>query len=141
VLPTNTEMTGQAGALNYKQLWRVEAMFRQGKAVLRTRPIYHKVDETIRGHVFCTFLALVLMRELERALEQAAVEWEWKLGRQDLEALQRMQVQEGDKTFWIRSQLQGGASQVFAAVGVAIPKVIEIGTEQIMKTKDATDTG
>jgi len=141
VLQTNTEMTGPAVALNYKQLWRVEAMFRQCKAVLRTRPIYHKVDETIRGHVFCTFLALVLMRELERALEQAAVEWEWKLVLQDLEALERMQVQEGEKTFWIRSQLQGCASKVFAAVGVAIPKVIEIGTEQIMKTKDATDTG
>lgn len=141
VLQTNTALPGSAVALSYKQLWRVEALFRQCKAVLRTRPIYHKVDETIRGHVFCTFLALVLMRELERALEQAGVEWEWKQGLQDLEALQRMQVQEGDKTFWIRSQLQGCTSRVFAAVGVAIPKLIERGTPQAMKTPDETNTG
>jgi len=31
---------------------------------LQTRPIYHKCDETIRGHVFCSFLALVLRQEL-----------------------------------------------------------------------------
>ena len=29
------------------------------------RPIYHKLDETIRGHVSCSFLALVLKKELE----------------------------------------------------------------------------
>ena len=28
--------------------------------MLETRPIYHKCDDTIRGHVFCSFLALVL---------------------------------------------------------------------------------
>jgi len=33
--------------------------------VLSTRPIFHKLDETIRGHVFCSFLALVLKKGLE----------------------------------------------------------------------------
>ena len=32
-----------------------------------TRPIFHKLDATIRGHVFCSFLALVLKRALEDA--------------------------------------------------------------------------
>jgi len=50
-------------ALRYKDLWQVEAIFRAAKTVLQTRPIYHKRDETIRGHVFCSFLALVLMKE------------------------------------------------------------------------------
>jgi transposase len=36
----------------------VEAWFRSTKSLLQTRPIYHKCDETIRGHVFCSFLAL-----------------------------------------------------------------------------------
>lgn len=39
------------------------------KSVLETRPIFHKRDETIRGHVFCSFLALVVRKELEDRLE------------------------------------------------------------------------
>jgi hypothetical protein len=32
----------------------VEDVFRSMKSLLDTRPIYHKCDETIRGHVFCS---------------------------------------------------------------------------------------
>ncbi len=71
VLRTNTDLVSAAVALRYKELWRVERLFRDAKTLLRTRPIYHKRDETIRGHVFCSFLALGLMRELDRWLEQA----------------------------------------------------------------------
>jgi len=39
-------------------------VFRDVKSLLDTRPIYHRHDETIRGHVFCSFLALVLIKEL-----------------------------------------------------------------------------
>jgi transposase len=42
-------------ALKYKELWQVEQVFRDMKSVLDTRPIFHKLDETIRGHVFCSF--------------------------------------------------------------------------------------
>ena len=51
--------------LCYKQLWRVERAFRTSKSLFATRPIFHKLDETIRGHVSCSFLALVLKKELE----------------------------------------------------------------------------
>jgi hypothetical protein len=37
----------------------VEQTFRTAKHLFSTRPIFHKLDETIRGHVFCRFLALV----------------------------------------------------------------------------------
>jgi hypothetical protein len=43
----------------------VEQTFRTAKHLLASRPIFHKLDETIRGHVFCTFLALVLKKALE----------------------------------------------------------------------------
>jgi hypothetical protein len=32
------------------------------------RLIFHQRDQTIRGHVFCTFLALVLRQELDPLL-------------------------------------------------------------------------
>src|SRR5512144_2299925 len=60
VLRTNTELDSAEVALQYKQLWMVEHWFRSCKSLLQTRPIYHRRDETIRGHVFCSFLSLVL---------------------------------------------------------------------------------
>jgi transposase len=49
----------------------VEDIIRTTKSVFETRPVYHKRDETVRGHVFCSFLALVLKQELESRLKQA----------------------------------------------------------------------
>jgi hypothetical protein len=57
VLRTNTELAALDAMLCYKQLWTVEQSFRTSKHLLSTRPIFHKRDETIRGHVFCSFLA------------------------------------------------------------------------------------
>ena len=62
ILTTDTDLTAVEAAFKYKQLLMVERIFRDMKSVLDTRPIFHKCDETIRGHVFCSFLALVLAR-------------------------------------------------------------------------------
>ncbi|MBN1448698.1 MAG: hypothetical protein JXA28_12270 [Bacteroidetes bacterium] len=51
--------------MEYRQLWMVEAIFRTMKSVLETRPIYHHNDASIIGHVFCSFLAVVLRKELQ----------------------------------------------------------------------------
>jgi transposase len=34
------------------------------KALLATRPVFHRTDAGIRGHILFTFLALVLCKEL-----------------------------------------------------------------------------
>jgi transposase len=70
VLRTNSELTPLAARLRYKQLWTVEQTFRTAKHLLATRPIFHKLDETIRGHVFCSFLGLVLKAEMEARIKQ-----------------------------------------------------------------------
>jgi len=66
VLRTNTKITPLQAMLRYRDLLRVEQLLRQAKAVLATRPIYHSSDMAIRGHVFCSFLALLLAKELSR---------------------------------------------------------------------------
>jgi transposase len=60
VLRTKADLPMDVVALAYNELWQVEALFRSMKAVLKTRPIDHQRDETIRGHVFCSFLARLL---------------------------------------------------------------------------------
>jgi Transposase DDE domain len=124
VLRTNTDLPCDQVALKYKQLWQVERIFRDTKTLLETRPIFHRRDETIRGHVFCSFLALVLRKELDRCLEAAGERFEWAAIKQDLKALQMVTIEENDRRFAVRSQVQGICGKLFKAVGVALPPTI-----------------
>ena len=54
-------------ALAYRQLWKVEAIFKTAKAILETRPIYHQSDTTIAGHLFCSFLGFAAAQGAGRA--------------------------------------------------------------------------
>jgi transposase len=124
VLRTNTDLPCDQIALKYKQLWQVERIFRDTKSLLETRPIFHRRDETIRGHVFCSFLALVLRKELDRCLEAAGERFEWADIKQDLKALQVVTIEENNRRFAVRSQTQGVCGKLFKAVGVALPPTI-----------------
>lgn len=119
------EMSAEDIALKYKQLWMVEDMFRTAKTLLETRPIYHHHDETIRGHVFCSFLALVLRKELQDRLAMQGGKFEWAEILRDLEALQYVDVEHEGKRFQLRSEARGSCSAVFRAAGVAIPPTIQ----------------
>jgi hypothetical protein len=124
VLRTNTELDSAEVALQYKRLWTVEHWFRSCKSLLETRPIYHKCDETIRGHVFCSFLALVLRQELQARLEERGQDLEWADVIADLDRLQTVEVEQDGKRFWLRSEAQGTCGKVFQAVGVALPPTV-----------------
>ncbi|HNU75401.1 MAG TPA: IS1634 family transposase [Deltaproteobacteria bacterium] len=124
VLKTNTGLSTQQVALKYKELWQVEQVFREMKSILETRPIYHQRDETIRGHVFCSFLALVLRKELDRRLEKAGHCFEWADIKQDLKSLQEIVIEDNGKRLAIRSECKGSCGRLFQSVGVAIPLTI-----------------
>lgn len=124
VLRTNTTLPASEVAVQYKRLLLVEQFFRATKSLLETRPIFHQWDATIRGHVFCSFLALVLMDELRRRLEVRGWRLDWDVIRQDLEALAEVEVREGDQWYLLRTALQGAAGKVLQAVGVAVPPPI-----------------
>ena len=125
VLTTNTDLPTEKIALKYKELWQVERVFRDVKTMLHTRPVYHQKDENIRGHVFCSFLALVLRKELERRLNAAGHVYEWSDIKQDLKALQQVTIEEDGKRLAIRSECKGVCGKVFQSVGVALPPTIK----------------
>ena len=124
VLKTNTGFTAEQVALKYKELWQVEQVFRDMKSVLDTRPIFHQRDETIKGHVFSSFLALVLIKELYRRLEKAGHDFEWADIKQDLSALQEITIEDNGRKLAVRSECAGVCGKVFQAVGVAIPVTV-----------------
>jgi len=124
VLTTNTDLSPEEVALKYKELWQVERVFRDVKTLFETRPVFHQCDENIRGHVFCSFLALVLRKELERRLNNVGYVFEWSDIKRDLEALQTVTIEEGGKSFAIRTECRGDCGKIFQAVGVALPPTI-----------------
>src|SRR6266699_2195460 len=121
VLRTNTKLTPLQVMLRYRDLLRVEQLFRQAKAVLATRPIYHSSDMAIRGHVFCSFLALLLAKELEDRLHRHGIAAEWDDILRDLDRLQEIELEQDGKRFLLRTPTTGVAGKLFQAVGVALP--------------------
>ena len=121
VLRTNTKITPLQVMLRYRDLLRVEQLFRQAKAVLATRPIYHSSDMAIRGHVFCSFLALLLAKELEDRLHRYGIAAEWGDILRDLDRLQEIKLEQDGKRFLLRTPTTGLAGKLFQAVGVALP--------------------
>lgn len=124
VLRTNTSYSAEEVAFQYKQLWMVEQAFRSVKSILETRPVYHKCDDTIRGHVFCSFLALVLMKELFSRLEVRGKKLEWNDIRRDLTAMREIELKTGSDRFYLRTELRGSCFDVFSAAGVAVPPTL-----------------
>jgi len=121
VLRTNTELESADVALQYKRLLLVEQFFRTAKSMLDTRPIFHQWDATIRGHVFCSFLALLLYHELRERLGKEGPGMEWDAICQDLAALHEVEVREDEQWYLLRTALQGVTGKVLQAVGAAIP--------------------
>jgi hypothetical protein len=124
VLRTNTDYDAETVASAYKRLWMVEAMIRATKSIMETRPIYHKCDETIRGHVFCSFLALLLKAELEKRLKGQNETWEWAEVLRGLDNLQEVEAAFRGRHYLLRSKLTGDAHKAIRAAGVAVPVTI-----------------
>jgi hypothetical protein len=125
VLRTNTDLNPLEAMLCYKQLWTVEQTFRTAKHLLSTRPIFHKLDETIRGHVFCSFLALVLKTELEqRIVGLGRVRSSWPEIVADLDSLTETEIEYDGKRFVVRAAPRHAASLALRAAGVALPPTV-----------------
>jgi hypothetical protein len=125
VLRTNTDLDPLAAMLRYKQLWTVEAAFRTAKHLLATRPVFHKLDATIRGHVFCSFLALVLKAELEQRIAALGRDGSWSEILADLDSLTETEIVHDGRRFLVRSAPRPAASLAVRAAGVALPPTVQ----------------
>ena len=121
VLRTNATMTPLNAVLRYRELLQVEDLFRRAKTQLRTRPIYHSCDAAIRGHVFCSFLALVLQKELSDRCRAVDVTVEWNDLIRDLDRLQEATIEKDGKRVTTRTYVEGQVGRVFQAAGVGLP--------------------
>lgn len=127
VLLTNTQLSSEEVAKSYKSLWEVEHAFRTLKDVLETRPIFHRKESHVKGHVFCSYLALCLLislRKLLRAPSKNIAPICWDDIIRDLRSFRIIKAEFSGKTYLMRTEFKGTAHLCFQAVGLKSPPVI-----------------
>lgn len=121
VLRTNAKITPLQAVLRYRDLLQVEELFRTAKALMHTRPIYHSSDAAIRGHVFCSFLALVLRKEMQARCDAIGVKLEWGDVLRDLDRLQDIALEKDGRSWRIRTEATGAVPPLMKALRIALP--------------------
>ena len=129
VIRTNARISPLVVALRYRERWIVEDIFRTAKSIIGTRPIFHQRDDTIRGHVFCSFLALLLRKDLNDRLAAAARQYEWADIVRDIDQIVQTDVEQAGRRLRLRAAAPGCAGAVFQAVGVALPPTIQLAAQ------------
>jgi hypothetical protein len=126
VLRTNTKLSALQVVLRYRNLLAVEDTFKTAKALLTTRPIFHKTDAAIRGHVFCSFLAMVLRKELFDRLaarRHGALEWQHIVD--DLDDLSEVVVEQDARRARLRTAPGPAVDPICRALGITLPPVFQ----------------
>jgi hypothetical protein len=126
VLRTNTRLHPLEAMMRYRNLAAVERAFALAKAEMRTRPIFHRTDAAIRGHIFCTFLALVLRKELaDRMTAERRTLPEWNRLVTDLADLSAVQVEQDGRRALLRTAPGPTIDPVCRALGLVLPPVFQ----------------
>jgi len=126
VLRTNTKLSALQVVLRYRNLLAVEDTFKTAKALLTTRPIFHKTDAGIRGHVFCSFLAVLLRKELyDRLAARRHGNLEWQHIVDDLDELSEIEVEQDARRAHLRTAPGPTIDPICRALGIALPPVFQ----------------
>jgi transposase len=62
---TNTSLPAQEVVARYRNLWKIEKAFRITKSDLQARPVFHRLDETIKAHLLIVFAGLAISKFIE----------------------------------------------------------------------------
>jgi hypothetical protein len=126
VLRTSLSMSALAVVLRYRNLLTVEQSFLAAKTLLATRSIFHRTDAAIRGHIFCTFLALVLRKELlDRLAACGGAVPEWQCIIDDLLDLSAVEVDQDGRRALLRTAPRPSIDPICRALGITLPPVFQ----------------
>lgn len=117
---TNAKLTPEEAAMVYKELWRMEQAFRNLKTNLDMRPMYHRKESRIRGHIMVCFLALVMESYLALKLRESGCTSSVKDFLHDVGQMKASLVRI-DGVEQVRTELHGEANQAFVAIGTQAP--------------------
>jgi transposase len=121
VLLTNSKLDSKHVALCYKDLWQIEASFRDLKDDLETSPIYHWTERRIIAHIFVSFLSLLLKIALNRKIKQIDSNARYQEIFEAVRQIKAVKLNEGRKEIIFRTEFPNKAHLAFKAAGVAPP--------------------
>ncbi|MBO8164934.1 MAG: IS1634 family transposase [Brevibacillus sp.] len=122
---TNAALSPEEAALVYKELWRVEQAFRNLKTDLDLRPMYHRRESRIRGHIMICFLALVMESYLGFKLRQSRYQKSVKDVLHDVGQMKASLIRVEGQEQIVRSEWHGDANAAFVAIGTqALPCIL-----------------
>jgi hypothetical protein len=126
VLRTSLKLPALSVVLRYRNLLAVEDSFRASKSLLTTRPVFHRTDAAIRGHISCTFLALVLRKELlNRLAARGGKVPEWRCMIDDLLDLSSVEVEQDGRRALLRTAPGPTIDPISRALGITLPPVFQ----------------
>jgi len=106
-------------ALGYKQLLQVEDAFRTLKSSLALRPMFHRLEERIRGHIIICWMTLLLVRLIE--LETGST---WEKIKREVQRLQVGHFTTEDGDLYRTTDPTWKQKEIFRKVGVDLPPQI-----------------
>ena len=113
-------------ALGYKQLVDIEDAFRTLKQTLEVRPVYHRLEDRIRSHIVLCWLALLLVRVVERATGDS-----WRKTRKTLARIIMADIVTPHGTMTQRTEVTSEQKTIFDALKMETPpRVIDIHTSE-----------
>jgi transposase len=121
VLLTNSKLDSKHVALCYKDLWQIEASFRDLKDELETSPIYHWAERRIISHIFVSFLSLLLKITFNKKLKQIDKDASYQEVFDAVREVKAVKLTEGRKEIIFRTEFPAKVNLAFKAVGVAPP--------------------
>ena len=126
---TSICIVADRGMISAETIVQLQAAHRDTRYILGARlravkEIYQQVLS--RGHVFCSFLALMLLKELLGRIERRGWEVEWERLRDDLDALEEITIHTAGRSFVVRSATEGLAGKAIQAAGVALGSAVRL---------------
>jgi len=121
VLLTNTKLPSKEVALYYKDLWQIEAGFKDLKQDLETSPIYHWTERRIIAHVFICFLSLLFKITLHKKIKEIDKDASYSQVFNATREIKAVKLTEGKKEIIFRTEFPEKAHLAFKALGVAPP--------------------
>jgi hypothetical protein len=103
-------------ALGYKQLLEVERGWRDMKTTLDLRPVFHRLEDRIRGHVILCWLALLCIRVAETTTGDT-----WRNLRHELDRLHLGEFAGNTGTVLQRTDLTDAQQAILDTLDVAPP--------------------
>ena len=114
---TDPSLTAEEVALGYRQLLEVERAFRTLKHTLELRPLYHRLPERIRAHVLLCWLALLLVRVMERMAGES-----WGRMREELEELRLVTLRTQEGTIQVVTEPTAAQRKILASLSIPLPR-------------------